>query len=237
MYDVETFPVGSFQCNCSVLAHRESRQAMIVDPGDDAQEILDRVVSAGLKVTALWHTHAHIDHVGATLVLLGALTEINLQHGLAAPRVCLHEGDRWLYENIALQAQMLRLRPFEVPAHFVGIRDGESYENLPSLRALHTPGHTPGSCCLEMSTPCEIEIERPLRAGFSPSAPRVLFSGDTLFRRSIGRTDLWGGDSAKIVKSISNRLLKLKPETVVIPGHGPLTTIEEESAKNPFVRA
>lgn len=233
-YQMITFPVGSFQCNCSLIFDPQSKQCIVVDPGDDGQDILDIVTENGLKVRALWHTHAHIDHIGATKELFQFIGEINRETGLPPPAVYLHEGDRWLYENVALQSQFLGLAPFEVTSSFEPITDGQTYEGLKGLKALHTPGHTPGSCCLAVHAECEVEAPRGI-AGNISQASRVVLSGDTLFRRSIGRTDLWGGNSEQIIRSIRGKLLNLDPNTLVIPGHGPVTKIEEEAEKNPFL--
>lgn len=235
MYQVTTFPVGAFQCNCSIVANAATREAIVVDPGDEADAILERVDAQGLRVTALWHTHAHLDHLGATATLLEELGRRNREAGAAAPSVYLHEGDRWLYENIAVQSSLLGLPTFGVPETFQPILDRQTYAGFDGISAVHTPGHTPGSCCLKVKAVDEIEAPRSFgRANIEKSSPFVL-AGDTLFRRSVGRTDLWGGDSAQIVRSIKGRLLGLAPETIVVPGHGPLTTIAEEAELNPYV--
>jgi glyoxylase-like metal-dependent hydrolase (beta-lactamase superfamily II) len=205
-----------------------------VDPGDETHAILDRLQHHKVRVRALWHTHAHIDHVGATKALLEVCGTQNAEEGRPPPVVYLHEGDRFLYENIPMQAKFLGIRPFDVPATFEPLKDQQSYEGFPKLRSHHTPGHTPGSCCLEITAPCDLESPRSF--GQAPSGARLLLSGDTLFRRGIGRTDLWGGDGQLIEKSIRKRLYTLAPNTVVVPGHGPLTTVEEEAEKNPFVK-
>ena len=236
-YVTETFPVGSFQCNCTLVIDSESRRAIVVDPGDELDLILERVDAQGLEVRALWHTHAHIDHIGATYALYHELSARAEKEGATPPKVYLHAGDKWLYDNVAVQASMLGMRPFKVTETFESINDGQKYEFFDGIRAIHTPGHTPGSCCLSISALAEIEVPRAFAQGLDGEAARVLLSGDTLFRRSIGRTDLWGGDGELILKSIRKRLLTLPPDTIVIPGHGPLTSVEEELAKNPYTRA
>lgn len=230
-YRTWTFPVGSFQCNCTVLAHPETQDAIVIDPGDEPELIEDILNAEGLRVTALWHTHAHLDHVGATLRLLEWGTKRNQEEGKAAPRVFLHPGDKWLYDNVDKQSALLGLPPFEVTKTFDPITHGQTYEGFEGVKGLHTPGHTPGSCCLEIPQVSHSDFARGLGSvGESP----FLISGDTLFRRSIGRTDLWGGDAKQIVSSIERRLFSLHEDTVVVPGHGPLTTIGEEKEKNPF---
>jgi hydroxyacylglutathione hydrolase len=206
---IETFPVGQLQCNCSILADDTTGEALVVDPGDEAQRILKLLAKAGLRVVALLHTHAHFDHIGGT-------REVALATG--AP-IRLHPADRPLYDALPEQAAFFGLsaeapQPPDAPlAHDELIPFGKF-----QVRAIHTPGHTPGSTCF-------------LVTGGSP----LLLSGDTLFRRSIGRTDLWGGDTDAILSSIRERLFALPGDTPVICGHGPGTTIEEEKRLNPFV--
>lgn len=224
-----------FQCNCSILFDDVSKKALVIDPGDECALIQDQISALGLEVEAIWHTHAHIDHIGATKELLHYLTAEYQVKGLSIPKVYLHEGDRWLYENINVQAQMLGLSALEVPPEFEAIKEGKWSVGSTNLRSIHTPGHTPGSCCLYLQQ--EVAFEGPRAIfGNTHSSKKVLLSGDTLFKRSIGRTDLWGGDSQLILKSIKNKLLNLDPETLVIPGHGPVTSILEEAEKNPFLQ-
>jgi hydroxyacylglutathione hydrolase len=233
-YAIETFPVGAFQCNCSILSHPLKPGLWIVDPGDEAQFIIDRVRHFNRPIVSLWHTHAHLDHVGATKPLFEWAIDWNKNWSLGTPKIFLHEEDRWLYENIAIQSQMLGIPSFNVVPKFDRIKDRQKYEDFAGLSAIHTPGHTPGSCCLLADIHEDLSIESGFKkSSVEPTAP-VLFSGDTLFRRSIGRTDLWGGDGKRILESIQKKLFTLDPLTVVIPGHGPISTIEEESDLNPF---
>ncbi len=236
MYFVETFPVGLFQCNCSILINSETREAMVIDPGDEFDVIADRLQHHGANVLSIWHSHAHIDHIGATKALYDFFEVKNKEKGLATPKIFLHEGDRWLYEHVDIQAKMLGLHGFEVSSKWEGIVEGQSYESFPGLKALHTPGHTPGSSCLCALGVSDLDTPRSFYTGEISLGQKIIFSGDTLFRRSIGRTDLWGGDSELIIKSIRGKLLGRDPNTLVIPGHGPLTTLEEEKEKNPFLR-
>jgi hydroxyacylglutathione hydrolase len=205
-----TIPVGPLACNCSILVDEAGGEAVVVDPGDEAPEILAAL--GGLRATAIYllHTHAHFDHVGAT----GAV-----QMATDAP-ICLHPEDRFLYEQLPNQGRMFGFS-FETPrAVNRWIADGDTFEFGGSqIRAIHTPGHSPGSTCF-------------LLEGADP----VLFAGDTLFRDSIGRTDLWGGSFSTIEESIRRRLYTLPDELRVIPGHGEETTIGREKRGNPFVR-
>jgi hydroxyacylglutathione hydrolase len=210
---IETFSVGPLGCNCSILVDEESRRAIVVDPGGELDVIRARIARLGAKVEAIVHTHTHIDHVGATA---------GIQRDSGAPAQ-IHESDRFLYELLPVQAAMLG---FEVPekADIEGsLRDGGTVSaGKLSLSVLHTPGHTPGSVSFFLKDA-------------SGSGSWVL-TGDTLFRRGIGRTDLWGGDSKEIMRSLEGKLLRLPDDAVVIPGHGARTTIGEERDGNPFLR-
>lgn len=213
----ETIVVGPFQCNCHILADEATKQAIVIDPGDNAEKILAAVRGAGFDVQYLLHTHAHLDHISGTRAVAEA-TE---------GKILIHAEDLPLYENLLQQVAMLRTA-MSVGFHDVAeplkphrlIRDGEELEfSGRNIRVVHTPGHTPGSCCFETQD----------------GRKRLLFSGDTLFARSIGRTDLWGGDFDTEIASIKNKLLPLDPDTEVFPGHGPKTHIGEEKKKNPFL--
>ena len=205
---VETFPVGPLQCNCSILVDESTREAVVIDPGGEPERILEALAAAKVRPVALLHTHAHLDHITGTGQVSGAT---------GAP-IRLHPADLPLYEALPEQAAFFGLsaeepRPLDAP-----LSDSEIILfGLSSLRAIHTPGHTPGSTCFLL------EGDEPL-----------LFSGDTLFRRSIGRTDLWGGDTDMILSSIRERLFSLAGDTRVICGHGEDTTIDQEKRLNPF---
>jgi glyoxylase-like metal-dependent hydrolase (beta-lactamase superfamily II) len=208
----ETFPAGPLQCNCSVLACGDTKEAIIVDPGGETERIAQIVAHYDLTVKAIVHTHAHLDHIFAT-------RDVKEAHGGA---VCLHEGDKFLYDAMAMQAAMFgwQVRP-GVPVER-WIAHGDRIElGKHALDVVHTPGHTPGSVCFALEG----------------DGQRVMFAGDTLFRRGIGRTDLPGGDGAQIVRSIRERLYTRDLDTVVIPGHGPSTSLGDEARSNPFVRA
>jgi hydroxyacylglutathione hydrolase len=210
---LETFPVGLLGCNCTIVADPETRQALVVDPGDQAPDILAALERLGVAAVKLVHTHAHLDHVLAT-------GEVAARTGA---EILLHRADRWLYDNVALQAQFFGL-PWTPTTPPPPTRELEGDEVLAfgqrEARVLHTPGHTPGSVCFFVE-----------RSGETP----LLFAGDTLFRRSIGRTDLWGGSSEQLTTSIRERLFCLPEATVVIAGHGPPTTIGAERDGNPYV--
>jgi glyoxylase-like metal-dependent hydrolase (beta-lactamase superfamily II) len=208
---IESFATGPLGCNCSIVLDAASKRAIVVDPGGDLEVIRGRLDALGAAVEAIVHTHTHIDHVGATAGVQDA----------SGARACIHEADRFLYDLLPVQAAMLGL-PLPEKVDMEGsLRDGSTirFGGL-ELVVLHTPGHTPGSVTFVVA---------------DGGATRV-FSGDTLFRRGIGRTDLWGGDHATILRSLRDKILTLPDDAVVVPGHGPETTIGEERAKNPFVR-
>jgi len=209
---VETFSVPPLGCNCTVIADEAAGEAIVVDPGGDAPGILKRLADRGLRVTSIVHTHTHIDHVGATAAVQKA-------HGAPAR---IHEGDLGLYDILEVQSELLGMRAAPPRAELDRwLTDGEvlTVGSL-ALEVLHTPGHTPGSVCFRLKG----------------DGPDTVFAGDTLFAGSIGRTDLWGGDSALILKSIHRRLLSLDDDTVVITGHDRPTTIGQERRHNPFLR-
>ena len=206
---LETFPVGPLQCNCTILGDEQTREAMVIDPGDNIPDILMRLARHGLTLKQIVVTHAHIDHVGGAL---------QLKKATGAP-ILLNESDMPLLKMMDIQAGWLGVRPPEVAPPDTSAEEGMvvGIANH-AAQIIHTPGHTPGSICLH----------------FAPD--NLLLAGDTLFAGSIGRTDLPGGDSKKILRSIHDRLLTLPDSTRVIPGHGPATTIAEERESNPFLQ-
>ena len=207
----EILPVGMLQCNCSIFGDEVTRQAIVIDPGDgdDLTAIQSLLTRHGLTVQAIVITHAHIDHIGGA-AKLKALT--------GAP-VYMNENDQPLYDHIDTQAGWLGMDTPERTTIDTPASDGDTLTlGETAIHILHTPGHTQGSLCL-----------------FVPSEG-TLIAGDTLFRDSIGRTDLPGGDGRQIIRSIHNQLLTLPEETTVICGHGPATTIGREKERNPFLR-
>jgi hydroxyacylglutathione hydrolase len=250
----EIIPVGMLQCNCSVLGDPETHEAIVVDPGDEVERILEILRAQQLNVRAIVSTHTHIDHVGG-LARLHAATK--------AP-VLIHEADLELYRHLDMQAQFLGMRTPESMRIEDFVKEGDSVRwGAYAARVIHTPGHTPGSIGLlvERGQPTEqpyVDRIRPQSANASaeahlhthlkthagelaPSrkgalAPGRLVAGDTLFQGSIGRTDLWGGSMKDILRSIREKLLALPDETLVIPGHGDNTTIGAERAENPYLR-
>lgn len=208
----EILPVGWLQCNCSIFGDQEGGEAVVIDPGDETDRILEVLRRHRLKVSLIAITHAHIDHIGGAK---------KLKDATGAP-VYMNEADLGLYRMMPAQALMIGLpRPPETTAIDAPLKEGDTIRVGPaSGTVLHTPGHTQGSICIY----------------FPDAGGKKLFAGDTLFEGSIGRTDLPGGNTAQIFSSIKNKLLALDDDTMVIPGHGGLTTIGRERADNPFLR-
>jgi hydroxyacylglutathione hydrolase len=211
-----SIPVGMLQCNCSIIGDPVSREALVVDPGDEIDRILGLLGRHKLTVKVIVSTHAHIDHVGGLSKL----------HRYTGAPVMMHRDDVPLYQAMEIQAAFLGVAPPEIGELDQLLTEGDALR-WGSLVAhvMHTPGHSPGS----------ISLYLPPDAGkISVVAPQ-LFAGDTLFAGSIGRTDLWGGSMEQILESLRGKLLQLPDDTVVHPGHGPRTTIGEERQSNPFL--
>ena len=205
----EILPVGMLQCNCSILGDEATREGIVIDPGDDVDRILQILAKHNLRVTAIVITHAHIDHIGGAQKLKAAT---------GAP-VYMNDNDAPLYDALEMQAEWLGIPTPGRTEIDSPLRDGDLLRlGATELHVLDTPGHTQGSVSV-----------------WIPSENKLL-AGDTLFRDSIGRTDLPGGDGRKILQSIRGKLMTLPEDTVVIPGHGASTTIGREKKFNPFLR-
>ncbi|MCL6269494.1 MBL fold metallo-hydrolase [Sansalvadorimonas sp. 2012CJ34-2] len=203
----DTFPVGPLGCNCTIIGDPITKKGMVIDPGGDADKILEYVQARGLEIVALIHTHAHLDHF---------LASGELKEKTGAP-IYLHPDDKFLWDSLEMQCRMFGVPYTPVPDPDFWLKDDEQLCCCNGV-AMHTPGHSPGSM------------------SFWFEDQKLLIAGDTLFRRSVGRTDLWGGDHATIEKSIRTRLYTLDEEAVVVAGHGPSTTIGEEIRGNVVVR-
>ena len=205
----EIFPVGPLQCNCSVIGDETTHEAMVIDPGDDIENVLAIIQRHKLQVKQIVITHAHIDHIGGAMKLRAAT---------GAP-ILLNQNDQAQLKILDMQAAwcgMAAPGKVEIDQN-IGTADTVKAGSL-TADVIHTPGHTEGSVCL-----------------YFP-AEKKLIAGDTLFAGSIGRTDLPGGSMEKIISSLHEKVLALPDETVVVPGHGPLTTIGEERESNPFLQ-
>ncbi len=204
-----SFAVPPLDCNCSIIGDPITKQAIVVDPGGDSARILKELQEFDLTVAYIVHTHAHFDHF---------LASGEMKRATGAP-LCLHKADKILWENLEMQCQVFGVPYAPAPPPDRWLKDDEEL-TLGEVKglALHTPGHTPGSMC------------------FHFPAAHMVIAGDTLFRGSIGRTDLWGGDAQAIEQSIKNRLYTLDEGTRVITGHGPETRIGDELRYNLYVR-
>jgi hydroxyacylglutathione hydrolase len=203
------FPVGPLQCNCSVIGDEQTHEAMVIDPGDQIEGILDILRQERLTLKQIVITHAHIDHVGGAMKLKAA----------TGVPILMNQNDYALLKMLDMQAAWIGMRPpgdvqvDETIGQGRVLKIGEISSNV-----IHTPGHTEGSICV-----------------YFPEEKK-LFAGDTLFAGSIGRTDLPGGSMDKIMRSLHTQVLTLPDETEVVPGHGPVTTIGEERETNPFLQ-
>jgi glyoxylase-like metal-dependent hydrolase (beta-lactamase superfamily II) len=267
-----TIPVGMLHCNCSIIGDPATREALVIDPGDEVTRILDLLGRHRLTVTAIVSTHAHIDHVGGLAKL----------HQYTGAPVLMHRDDLPLYQAMEVQASFLGIQTPELIEIDQLLKEGDSLRwGSFEAQVIHTPGHTPGSVSLYLphqagkvtvAKPArkntittvdgkEIDIDDLLKQGLSretteealhtddsaknelpDEAARIakpapqLFSGDTLFAGSIGRTDLWGGSMHQIMQSLRTKLMHLPDDTIVYPGHGPVTTIGHERHLNPFLQ-
>jgi hydroxyacylglutathione hydrolase len=257
-----TIPVGMLQCNCSIIGDPATREALVIDPGDEVTRILDLIGRHRLIVKVIVSTHAHIDHVGGLSKL----------HQYTGAPVLMHRDDLPLYQAMDMQAAFLGVHPPDLAEVDQLLKEGDvlhwgSFE----AQVIHTPGHTPGSVSLYLPHNAgkvagaeskrilvkdeagdEISIGDLLKKTVDPDNTREdripdesevllppapqLFSGDTLFAGSIGRTDLWGGSMEQIMDSLRTKLMHLPDTTIVHPGHGPVTTIGQERQLNPFLQ-
>lgn len=207
---VENIVVGAFACNCTIIGCEETKEALIIDPGDEPQKILKVLEKYDLKPKYLIHTHAHLDHIMGTRVLKEK----------TQAEIFLHKADLNIYKNLKAQASRFGWKvndPLNVDK-FVEDEELITIGKNITGKVIHTPGHSPGSVCYHFSG-----FEKP-----------VVFSGDTLFSGSVGRTDLWEASHDKMMSSIKNRLFTLDEETIVCPGHGDKTSIWKEKKTNPF---
>src|SRR2546426_1884154 len=204
---VSCITVGMFEENCYLYACPETREAVIIDPGDEPESILKNIQELKLVPKYIINTHGHIDHIGA----IDAVSEV-----YPVP-LAIHPDDVYMYTDELAASMFGRTAPLVKRKPDILLKEGDqiTFGTL-TLEVVHTPGHTRGSICLV-------------------SRPYCVFSGDTLFQRGIGRTDLPGGSYEQIIRSIREKLYTLDDDLVVFPGHGEPTTIIEEKYENPFV--
>jgi len=204
---IETLPVGNLEANCYIIGCTGTRQAAVVDPGDEAGRILDKLKKLDLKLSVIILTHGHADHIGAVGELKEASgAQVMIQTG---------DGDMLTRPSLNLSAWLGGAIAFKPADRLLEDGDFIKVGNL-TLEVLHTPGHTPGGICLKVGND--------------------LFTGDTLFAQSIGRSDFPGGNHKTLIHSIKTKLLTLPEETVIYPGHGPGSTIGREKRHNPFLQ-
>ena len=206
----EMLRVGPLGCNCSIFGDEETREGMVVDPGDNVSGILALLAKHSLKLKAIFVTHAHIDHIGGAE---------KLKVATGAP-VYMNAADQGLYDHLDLQAAWLGMPTPSKTEIDVDAKEGSSLTvGDTAFHVIHTPGHTQGSSCLWIP------------------GQNKLIAGDVLFRDSIGRTDLPGGSTRQMMDSLQSKVMELPDEAVVIPGHGEITTIGRERQFNPFLQS
>lgn len=201
---IDILPVGHMQANCYVVSSQKTKNAILIDPGDEYSTIKNFLEKNGLTAKFILHTHGHIDHIQAD-------NQFNLP-------VYIHKGDLQLLLEPEKNLSSFFGYPFKVKLAPKTVTDLEAIvlDDL-KLEVLYTPGHTPGGICLRTD--------------------KAVFTGDTLFAGSIGRTDFPGASQDELLKSIQEKLLNLPDNTIIYPGHGPASTIGREKKMNPFLRA
>ena len=204
---LDTLPTGPLEVNCYIVGCEKTRKAAVIDPGGNAEKILDRLKQHELDLVTIINTHGHFDHIGGNRELMAA----------TSAELLIHRDDRQLLDYAQEHAAAYGLQTEASPPptrELIG--DEKLSVGELSLQVIHTPGHSPGGICLYVED--------------------CLLVGDTLFAGSIGRTDLPGGDHQLLIAGIKEKLLPLPETTRVCPGHGPMTTIGEEKQYNPFLR-
>jgi len=204
---IKKLEVGPIMANCFILGCDSTKEAVVIDPGDDADRILMELAKSELKVKYLINTHGHFDHVGANKKM----------KEVTGAQLAIHPDDEPMLNELSHSASMFGLSADNSPPADILLKDGDeiSFGDI-TLKVIHTPGHSKGGVCLYTKG--------------------HLFSGDTLFAGSIGRTDLPGGDYDTLISSIKQKLLAFDDDTIVYTGHGPETNIGNEKRSNPFLR-
>lgn len=204
---IEKLVVSPLQENCYILGCEETLAGAIIDPGDEAARIINRVAGLGLAVRHVINTHGHVDHISAVQDIKEAL----------GAKFCMHQGDTMYLEETVEHAKMFGIAGARTPKVDVWLNDGDTIAigNL-TVNVIHAPGHSPGGCLLQVGSD--------------------VFCGDLIFAGSIGRTDLPGGDYQTILETLETKILTLSDDTRLHPGHGPSTTVAVERQYNPFLQ-
>lgn len=203
---ISTIVVGPLQVNCFIVYDEGSHDAIVVDPGDDAEKIIRPIEDGKLEVSRIVCTHAHFDHIGAVKRLKDKTGAV----------VMLHKEDLDIYTRADKHGEVWGFKIEQPPEPDIYVVDGdEIFLGRSCFKVLHTPGHSPGGICLY--------------------GEDVIFTGDTIFAGSVGRTDFTGGSMAELKRSFS-KVISLPPETRIFPGHGPLTTVKKEKEYNFFIQ-
>lgn len=202
----ETLVVGALETNCYLVYCQKTMECAVVDPGAEAEDIFRLITKKGLKPTVILNTHGHVDHVGANR---------DVKEKFNIP-LYIHSADSPMLEKVQESELAIFLEAKDSPSPDYLLEDGDRIKVGKSfLKVIHTPGHSPGSVSF-------------LGDGF-------LISGDTLFSGGVGRTDFPGGSWKELENSIRNKILTMPDEMIVLPGHGPATTVEQERSSNPFI--
>ena len=203
----KSFQVGPLQCNCTIIGNTSTGKGYLIDPGGDAERILETIETMNVSIEAIYHTHAHFDHF---------LASAEIKEKTGAP-IFLNESDRFLWDTLEMQCSYFNIDFKPTPPPDFNIEDQQDLIHCAGV-CIHTPGHTPGS------------------VSFHFESEKLLIAGDTLFQGSVGRTDLPGGDFKMLKSSIQEKIYSLDESTVVVTGHGPQTSIKREMESNLFIR-
>jgi len=218
MTSIEVISTGMLDVNCSIISNLQTREVFLVDPGGDEDIIYNIIQDHHLTLKAILHTHGHFDHILGTPSLIK-----KYYRNRNDIQIYLHAEDQFLWDNLSIQSQKFGI---QVPDQDMKITDYLNHNQMLDLCGMkiqvkNSPGHSPGSCTFFITKP---DVENP-----------VLIVGDVIFQNSIGRTDLWKGDYATLLKSIHENVLSYPDDTRIIPGHGFETTVGEERLHNPFL--
>lgn len=214
---IKVVPVTAFAQNCSVVLCEQTRQAVVVDPGGDVARIMQVIHEIGAQVTQILLTHGHVDHVAGAPALVAQLQS---EFGTPVPIIGPHEADQYWLDDLPARTQAYGMEPAPVFVPTRYLQDGDEIQfGVQTLKVYHCPGHTPGHVV------------------FYHEGIHLAWVGDVLFKGSVGRTDLPGGNHDELIESIVHKLLPLGDEVQFIPGHGPMSILGEERLHNPFLQS